>query len=169
MEAVLVVARHPHVPTTGPCGVEQAQKPEPARSGGLPHASDALGSSGVAEAQQQRRCVAASGQGLKPSNNAHKVGLHRIVGISPNVGRMAAVIDDHATYRVGGMGGGRIEVATRDDGGAKGVTTFTARDKQLHHFMRYGGRWGPPVVPRTPAAHAREWRDSEAGEWLIRQ
>ena len=77
---------------------------------------------------------------------------------------------DHATYRVGDMGGGRIEVrvAIRDDGGAKGVTTFTARDKQLHHFMRYGGRWGPPVVPRTPP-RTREWRDSEAGEWLIRQ
>ena len=56
MEAVLVVARHPHVPTTGPCGVEQAQElgPEPARSGGLPHASDAIGGGGVAETQQQR-------------------------------------------------------------------------------------------------------------------
>ena len=54
MEAVLVVARHPHVPAMGPCGVEQAQElgPEPARSGGLPHASDALGSGGVAETEQ---------------------------------------------------------------------------------------------------------------------
>ena len=156
----------------GPGGGEQAQelRAETARSGGLPHASDALSGGGVAETQQQRRCVATSGQGLKPGNNAHKVGLHLVVGISPNVGRMAAVIDDHATYRVGDMGGGRIEVrvATRDDGGAKGVTTFTARDKQLHHFMRYGGRWGPPVVPRTPP-RTRERRDSEAGEWLIRQ
>ena len=172
MEAVLVVARHPHVPTTGPCGVEQAQElgPEPARSGGLPHASDALSGGGVAETQQQRCCVATSGQGLKPSNNAHKVGLHLVVGISPNVGRMAAVIDDHATYRVGDMGSGRIEVrvATRDDGGAKGVTTFAGRDKQLHHSVRYGGRWGPPVLPRTPP-RTREWGDSEAGEWLIRQ
>ena len=83
---------------------------------------------------------------------------------------MAAVIDDHATYRVGDMGSGRIEVrvATRDDGGAKGVTTFTGRDKQLHHSVRYGGRWGPPVLPRTPP-RTREWGDSEAGEWLIRQ
>ena len=63
MEAVLVVARHPHVPAMGPCGVEQAQElgPEPARSGGLPHASDALSGGGVAETQQQRRCVATSG------------------------------------------------------------------------------------------------------------
>ena len=68
---------------------------------------------GVAETQQQRRCVATSGKGLKPSHNAHKVGLHLVVGISPNVGRMAAVIDDHATYRVGDMGGGRIEVHKR--------------------------------------------------------
>ena len=81
-----------------------------------------------------------------------------------------AVIDDHATYRVVDMGSGRIEVrvATRDGGGAKGVTTFTGRDKQLHHSVRYGGRWGPPVLPRTPP-RTRERRDSEAGEWLIRQ
>ena len=92
MQAVLVIARHPHLSAMGLGGVEQAQElgPEPARSGGLPHASDALGSGGVAETQQQRCCVATSGQGLKPSNNAHKVGLHDVVSISPNVGRMAA-------------------------------------------------------------------------------
>ena len=89
MEAVLVKAGHPHMRTVGPCGVEQAQElgPEPARSGGLPHASDAIGGGGVAETQQQRCCVATSGQGLKPSNNAHKVGLYHVVSISPNVAR----------------------------------------------------------------------------------
>ena len=168
MEAVLVVARHPHVPTTGPCGVEQAQElgPEPARSGGLPHASDALGSGGVAETQQQRCCVATSGQGLKPSNNAHKVGLHRVVGISPNVGRMAAVIDDHATSRVGDMGGGRtcieVRVATRDDGGAKCVTTFIRPlldanwTRQTAAPLRAVRRQaGPTSPPSGTAAHAR--------------
>ena len=156
----------------GPGGVEQAQelRAEPARSGGLPHASHALGSSGVAETQQQRRYVATSGQDLKPSKNAHKVGLHLVVGISPNVGRVATVADDDATHKVVNMGCCRVEVrvATRDDGGAKGVTTFTGRDKQLHHSVRYGGRWGPPVLPRTPP-RTREWGDSEAGEWPIRQ
>ena len=54
MEAVPIVARHPYAPPMGPGGVEQAQKlrVEPARSGGLPHASHALGSSGVAETEQ---------------------------------------------------------------------------------------------------------------------
>ena len=134
MEAVLVVARHPHVPTTGPCGVEQAQElgPEPARSGGLPHASDALGSGGVAETQQQRCCVATSGQGLKPSNNAHKVGLHRVVGISPNVGRMAAVIDDHATYRVGSLGTIVVGV-TR---GGRRVSINNCRAKNRRKMLR---------------------------------
>ena len=153
MEAGLVVARHPHVPAMGPCGVEQAQElgPEPARSGGLPHASDALSGGGVAETQQQRCCVATSGQGLKPSNNAHKVGLHLVVGISPNVGRVATVVDDDATYTVGNMCRGRVEagVATRDDGGAKGVTTRTGRDEQLYHSVWHNGRRGP-VIPRAP-------------------
>ena len=171
MEAVLVVARHPHVPTTGPCGVEQAQElgPEPARSGGLPHASDALSGGGVAETQQQRRCVATSGQGLKPGNNAHKVGLQFVVGVSPNVGRMAAVIDDDATYGVGDMGSGGVEVrvATRDNSGAKGVTVTTGRNKQLHHRRWHSCRWGP-VLTRAPPCTCKQ-RDGEAGERLIRQ
>ena len=64
VEAVPVVARHPHAPPMGPGGVEQAQElgAEPTRSGGLPHASHALGSSGVAETEQQRRRVATSRQ-----------------------------------------------------------------------------------------------------------
>ena len=63
MDPVLVVARHPHVSAVGPGGVEQTQKTgaEPARSSGLPHTSHALGSGGVAEAEQQRCCVATSG------------------------------------------------------------------------------------------------------------
>ena len=54
MEAVLVKAGHPHVPTVSPCGVDQARelRAEPARNGGLPHASHALGSSGVADTEQ---------------------------------------------------------------------------------------------------------------------
>ena len=83
----------------GPGGVEQAQelRAEPARSGGLPDAlRHALGSGGVAETEQQRRRVATSRQGLKPCNDAHKVSLHLVVGIGPDVGRVAAVIDDEA-------------------------------------------------------------------------
>ena len=46
MEAVLVVARHPHMTAVGSGGAEQTQElgAEPARSGGLPHTSHALGS-----------------------------------------------------------------------------------------------------------------------------
>ena len=52
MDPVLVVARHPHVSAAGSGGIEQAQelRAEPARSGGLPHTSHALGSGGVAGA-----------------------------------------------------------------------------------------------------------------------
>ena len=90
MDPVLVVARHPHVSAAGSGGIEQSQElgAEPARSGGLPHTSHALGSGGVAETEQQRCRVATSGQGLKPSNSAYKVGLQLVVGVSPNVGRM---------------------------------------------------------------------------------
>ena len=89
MEAVLVEAGHPDVPTVGPCGVEQTKDPraEPTRSSGLPHASYALGSGGVAEAEQQRCRVTTGSQGLKPGDHAHKAGLRLVVGISPNVGR----------------------------------------------------------------------------------
>ena len=113
-----------------------------AAAGCLPHTSHALGSGGVAETEQQRCRVATSGQGLKPSNSAHKVGLQFVVGVSPNVGRMAAVIDDDATHGVGDMGSGGVEVrvATRDNGGAKGVTVTTGRNKQLHHRRGLLGR-----------------------------
>ena len=150
MDPVLVVARHPHVSAAGSGGIEQTQElgAEPARSGGLPHTSHALGSGGVAETKQQRCRVTTSGEGLKPSNSAHKVGLQFVVGVSPNVGRMAAVIDDDATYGVGDMGSGGVEVrvATRDNSGAKGVTTTTGRNKQLHHRLWHGRRRGP--VPK---------------------
>ena len=114
MEAMLVESSHPHVSTEGPCGAEQTHDPraEPACHSGLPYASHALGSGGVAETEQQRCRVATSGQGLKPSSSAHKVGLQFVVGVSPNVGRMAAVIDDDATHGVGYMGSGGVEVRT---------------------------------------------------------
>ena len=155
----------------GSGGVEQTQElgAEPARSGGLPHTSHALGSGGVAETKQQRCCVTTSGEGLKPSNSAHKVGLQFVVGVSPNVGRMAAVIDDDATYGVGDMGSGGVEVrvATRDNDGAKGVTVTTGRNKQLHHRRWHSRRWGP-VLTRAPPCTCKQ-RDGEAGERLIRQ
>ena len=46
---------------------------------------------------------------------------------------MAAVIDDNATYGVGDMGSGGVEVrvATRDNGGAKSVTITTGRNEQV--------------------------------------
>ena len=77
MDPVLVVARHPHMSAAGSGGAEQTQElgAEPARSGGLPHTSHALGSGGVAETEQQRCRVTTSGEGRKPSNSAHKVGL----------------------------------------------------------------------------------------------
>ena len=67
------------------------------------------------------------------------------------------------------MGGGRIEVrvATRGDGGTKGVTTRTGRDEQLYHSVWHDGRRGP-VIPWAPP-RPRERRDGEAGERLIRQ
>ena len=65
MDPVLVVARHPHTcPRWARAAlIEQTQEmgAEPARSSGLPHTSHALGSGGVAEAEQQRCCVATSG------------------------------------------------------------------------------------------------------------
>ena len=59
MQTMLVKAGHPHVPTVSPCGVEQAEKPqaEPARSSGLPHTSHALGSGGIAEAEEYEGAV----------------------------------------------------------------------------------------------------------------
>jgi len=171
MDPVLVVARHPHVFAAGSGGVEQTQElgAEPARSGGLPHTSHALGSGGVAETEQQRCRVATSGQGLKPSNSAHKVGLQLVVGVSPNVGTVAAVIDDDATHGVGDMGSGGVEVcvATRDNGGAKGVTITTGCNKQLHYRLRHGRRRGP-VLTWAPPCTCKQ-RDGEAGERLIRQ
>ena len=129
MEAVLVEASHPHVPTVSPCSAEQAQDPraEPAGSIGLPYASHTLGSGRVAEAEEQWRRITAGIQGLKPSDNSHQVGLHLTMGISPNVCGVVAVINDDATHDVCNMNGGRIEmrVTTRDDGVAKGVTTVT--------------------------------------------
>ena len=171
MEAVLVKSGHPHMLTVSPCCVEQAQDPraEPASSSGLPHPSHALGSGRVTEAKEQWRRVATGCQSVKPSDHPHQVGLHLATGISPNVGRMAAVIDDHATYRVGDMGSGRIEVrvATRDDGGAKGVTIRTGCNKQLHHVVWQSSGRGPTVSRAPPRTRKR--RDGEADERLIWQ
>ena len=76
---------------------------------------------------------------------------------------MAAVINDNATYGVGDMGSGGVEVrvATRDNGGAKSVTITTGRNEQLHHRLWHGGRRGP-VLSRAPPCTC-EQRDSEAG------
>jgi len=55
------------------------------------------------------------------------------MGISANVGGVVAIIRlrGDATDNVSDMSRGRIEVgvATRDDGGAKGVTVDIGRDK----------------------------------------
>ena len=85
MDPVLVVARHPHVSAAGSGGAEQTQElgAEPTRRGGLPHTSHAFGSGGVAETEQQRYRVTTSGEGLKPSNGAHKVGLQLFVEAPP--------------------------------------------------------------------------------------
>ena len=102
MEAVLVKSGHPHMLTVGPCCVEQVQEPraEPARSSGLPHPSHALGSGRVTKAKEQWRRVATGCQSAKPSDHPHQVGLHLATGISPNVGRVVAVISDDAAYNV---------------------------------------------------------------------
>ena len=75
--------------------------------------------------------VFVEGQSLKPGDNTHQVGLHLVMGISANVGGVVAIIFDDATDNVSDMSRGRIEVdvATRDDGGAKGVTVDIGRDK----------------------------------------
>ena len=165
MEAVLVKAGHPYVPTVSPCSGEQAQNPraESACSGGLPHTSHARGSGGMAEAEEQRRRVATGSEGLKPSDNSHQVGLHLAMGISSNVCGMVAGINNDATHQVRDMDGGCIEVsvATRDDGGAKGVTICTGRDKQLHHVMRQSSRWRQVSTWAPP--RARERRGGEVG------
>ena len=165
MEAVLVKAGHPHVPTVSPCSAEQTQDPraEPAGSGGFPYASHALGSSGVTEAEEQWRRITAGIQGVKPGDNSHQVGLHLAVGISPNVCGVVAVINNDATHHVRDMNGGCIEVsvATRDDGGAKGVTICTGRDKQLHHVVWQSSRWRQ--VTTWAPTRTRERRGGEVG------
>ena len=52
---------------------------------------------------------------------------------------MAAVIDDNATYGVGDMGSGGVEVrvVTRDNGGAKSVTITTGRNEQSIDTLLY--------------------------------
>ena len=171
MEAVLVKSGHPHMLTVSPCCVEQAQDPraEPASSSGLPHPSHALGSGRVTKAKEQWRRVATGCQSVKPSDHPHQVGLHLATGISPNVGRVVAVISDDAAYNVRDVSGGGIKdrVAARGDSGAKGVTILTGRNKQLHHVVWQSSGRGPTVSRAPP--RTREWGDSEAGEWLIRQ
>ena len=140
MEAVLVESSHPHVSTECPCGAEQTHDPraEPACHSGLPYASHALGSGGVAEAEEQRRRVATGSEGLKPGEGAHQVGLHLAMGISPNVCWVVTAINDDTTHNVQDMDGRDVEIhiATRDDSGAKGVTIRTGRDKQLQRSGR---------------------------------
>ena len=149
MEAVLVKSGHPHMLTVGPCCVEQVQEPraEPARSSGLPHPSHALGSGRVTKAKEQWRRVATGCQSVKPSDHPHQVGLHLATGISPNVGRVVAIISDDAAYNVRDVSGGGIKdrVAARGDSGAKGVTILTGRNKQLHHVVWQSSGRGPIV------------------------
>ena len=171
MEAVLVKSGHPHMLTVGPCCVEQVQEPraEPARSSGLPHPSHALGSGRVTEAKEQWCRVATGCQSAKPSDHPHQVGLHLATGISPNVGRVVAVISDDAAYNVRDVSGGGIKdrVAARGDSGAKGVTILTGRNKQLHHVVWQSSGRGP-IVSRAPP-RTRKRRDGEADERLIWQ
>ena len=158
MDAVLVEAGHPHMPTVSPCSAEQAQDPraEPAGSMGLPYASHTLGSGRVAEAEEQWRRITAGIQGLKPSDNSHQVGLHLTMGISPNVCGVVAVINDDATHDVCNMNGGRIEMR---------VTTRDAWCRQRRHHRHWTLQTAaPPFVARQPvgpsspagtAAHVR--------------
>ena len=171
MEAVLVESSHPHVSTECPCGAEQTHDPraEPACHSGLPYASHTLGSGRVAEAEEQWRRVATGCQSAKPSDHPHQVGLHLATGISPNVGRVVAVISDDAAYNVRDVSGGGIKdrVAARGDSGAKGVTILTGRNKQLHHVVWQSSGRGP-IVSRAPP-RTRKRRDGEADERLIWQ
>ena len=171
MEAVLVESSHPHVSTECPCGAEQTHDPraEPACHSGLPYASHALGSGGVAEAEEQRRRVATGSEGLKPGEGAHQVGLHLAMGISPNVGGVVAIISDDAAYNVCDVSGGsiKVRVATRNDSGAKGVTIRTGCNKQLHHVVWQSSGRGPTVSRAPPRTRKR--RDGEADERLIWQ